>query len=1203
MKKLNIFISSPGDVQQERFIAKKVIADLNRIYSQYIELKTIMWEDLPLEATASFQEGIDYFLKESPIEIAIFILWSRLGSKLGQHFIKPDGTEYQSGTEYEFDMMYALWQQTHRPKIMVYVKDAEPQFPSNLSLNEIKESLEQKNRLQAFIEENFRDRETGTNYAYWQFDKQQTFEDRLRAHLTRLIHENIGQDVQVREWEGNPYVGLRSYEEYDAEIFCGRQSIVYDIAEQWLGNNSASVLKPLFVLGESGSGKSSLIKAGLIPYLHNMSTDKQIYYVEIMTPSEFRGGVYNGIVNKLIANFPDLENNPVTSDLLKGITPDYDFKYLQYALNSQSQNDVTIFFLDQFEELFSDNLVTEEERKRTLQLLYGLHQINNFGLIISMRNDFYGKFAAYHDFGALKNESLVVDIPNVSATDLADIVEIPAKKASLKWEINNRGVSLSKKLIQEAYEIKDLPLIEFGLSELYDNRVDDKLTFEGYEKMGRLKGAVAKYADRCYKSLTEKEKKVFEQLLGAVITTASQKNNTFVRKTALVNDIAKTDSQKALIKKLIDAHLFISGRDANGEPTITIAHEMLLSSWDVIKNWIESRKEFIEKSGFYENLAKVWDDDGRKDKDLIRERSRLLEAEYYMYNNVGKTSKLVSQFLEKSLKRQRGKGLAKYMFFLVAISFLLFYIILLYLLKEDDISTESEYLNEIINEGFITWEIILFVMTVFFISIHGVVMRILREPKYKTIKATMIFSVVCLVLFGITFANDIYNIVKKPDDYAWWGLLAYIPIVIAGINVLIEFRRRKLWKKGVFKTYFLADRFYKVKDYVIWAFVGFLTVIVLVIYSITLSEKEEQYEKTLEVADKLFDGFDAIKDKLSWSDQLYINELRLQYLIDRFADELVDDVPDRREGQVAVCFSNLYKPINALSYLYPDNYWDHELLTIKEFMRAGAYEITEYYLESYIYEKELPGDQKYWNLSYVSTHDLIWIAEKIGRFDLAEKLYELIEQKGEDIESNAALVLNYGHIQLMKGNIEEAEEYYNRAQNLIISDDLNPQEIESAKQYFNNIIANDFTVFHWMEVGDENMMNQAAEDLDIQYRKHFYTSVADSTFTEMAQKCLVGTWALADSSMVVEFHNIMPLCLYKLFDTDKSEWKRALTNCRYSNIDDHIYLEEFDQDYDLIYISEIIGLTDSVLTIKIIDNGDESDKESVRTFYKVYEDE
>lgn len=106
MKKLRIFISSPGDVVQERVIAKNTIAHLSDVYSQYVEIETIMWEDLPLEATGAFQDGIDYFLNEAPIDIAIFILWSRLGSKLGQSYLKEDGTPYESGTEYEFDIMY-----------------------------------------------------------------------------------------------------------------------------------------------------------------------------------------------------------------------------------------------------------------------------------------------------------------------------------------------------------------------------------------------------------------------------------------------------------------------------------------------------------------------------------------------------------------------------------------------------------------------------------------------------------------------------------------------------------------------------------------------------------------------------------------------------------------------------------------------------------------------------------------------------------------------------------------------------------------------------------------------------------------------------------------------------------------------------------------------------------------------------------------
>lgn len=845
MKKLRIFISSPGDVQQERLIAKKVIANLNGIYSKYVELETIMWEDLPLEATSSFQDGIDYFLEKAPVDIAVFILWSRLGSKLGQSFKKPDGSDYQSGTEYEFDMMYELWEQTKRPKIMVYVKDAEPQYTGISSLENIREALEQRDKLQSFIEENFRDRETGTNYAYWQFDKQQTFEERLKTHLTRLIQDQLDNKVSIKEWDGNPYVGLRSYEECEASIFCGRQSLIYDIAEHWIQHDNNYKNRPLLVLGESGSGKSSLVKAGLIPYIHNMSTDKQTYHVGIMTPSEFRGNVYQGIVNQMLDAFPQLRDNPVGADLSKGITPDYDFKYLQYALANTANNDVTVFFFDQFEELFNDNLINEEEKVRTLQLLCGLGSMPHLWLIISMRNDFYSRFTAYPKYGELKNIAYVVDVPNVSAADIADIVEIPADKANLTWDINEYGVKLSKIIIQDATEIKDLPLIEFGLSELYGCKSADKLSFSAYETIGRLKGAVSKYADKIYESLSESEKNGFEQLLGAVITVSSQDETKCVRRTSLIKDVAKDDKTISLITKLINSHLFVSGKDANGDPTITIVHEILFNSWDIIKNWIANQKEFLKQNNHYENLTRIWNEKGHRNADLIQERSQLLEAEYFIFRNERKASPCTLDFLQKSLKRQRGKGLAKYIFFfgVMLVSFLS--VILFAALKATgyDISElmPSESMAEMI-EGVLSWDGMLYCFILLLISIYAIILRLIKKPKYKTIEFTLGFSTLCGIGLTISAVTDIYHDVTQPEDYSWFGLFVYIPFVLIGLDVVMEYRRRQLWKAGIFKSYLLTDKYYKVRDYVIWSFVGLVTLFTLLLYGISIAEKNEDLD-------------------------------------------------------------------------------------------------------------------------------------------------------------------------------------------------------------------------------------------------------------------------------------------------------------------------------------------------------------------------
>lgn len=135
MNKIRIFISSPGDVQQERVIAKKVISELNNIYREYVVIETIMWEDLPLSATASSQDGINYFL-----------------------------------------------------------------------------------------EEKIRDRETGASYAYTQFDKQQTFDERLKIHLTRLIKDQIGEDIVVREWA----------------------SLIREAAEQYAQSANSSTVRQVF---------------------------------------------------------------------------------------------------------------------------------------------------------------------------------------------------------------------------------------------------------------------------------------------------------------------------------------------------------------------------------------------------------------------------------------------------------------------------------------------------------------------------------------------------------------------------------------------------------------------------------------------------------------------------------------------------------------------------------------------------------------------------------------------------------------------------------------------------------------------------------------------------------------------------------------------------------------------------------------------
>ena len=114
MKTVRIFISSPGDVQEERDRARSVVHQLQRRYAGQLDLRALLWEELPLAADMSFQRGIDMVLSETGVDIAVFVLWSRLGSPTGPLMVGEQGRPYRSGTEREWHLMLRAREQCQR---------------------------------------------------------------------------------------------------------------------------------------------------------------------------------------------------------------------------------------------------------------------------------------------------------------------------------------------------------------------------------------------------------------------------------------------------------------------------------------------------------------------------------------------------------------------------------------------------------------------------------------------------------------------------------------------------------------------------------------------------------------------------------------------------------------------------------------------------------------------------------------------------------------------------------------------------------------------------------------------------------------------------------------------------------------------------------------------------------------------------------
>ena len=158
MKTLQIFISSPGDVFEERPIPNRVIDRLQSEFAGRIVLQSVLWENEPLVATANFQEQI---VKPSDTDVVIAILWSRLGTRLPKGFTRPDGSRYDSGTEFEFEEAIEGFRKNGRPDLLEYRKTAPPSVRLD-DETELMARLEQKKKLDKFVEKWFHDKTEGS---------------------------------------------------------------------------------------------------------------------------------------------------------------------------------------------------------------------------------------------------------------------------------------------------------------------------------------------------------------------------------------------------------------------------------------------------------------------------------------------------------------------------------------------------------------------------------------------------------------------------------------------------------------------------------------------------------------------------------------------------------------------------------------------------------------------------------------------------------------------------------------------------------------------------------------------------------------------------------------------------------------------------------------------------------------------------------
>ncbi len=643
MRTIRVFISSPGDVPQER---KHVLDVLDMLqYDPFLRGKVVFevvaWDkpgaDTPLLATMTPQEAINEGLaKPSECDIVIVILWSRLGTPLPPDYEKPvryqfpdpgeklDTARYFSGTEWEFVDAFEGEIEDGLPLLVVYKNETSP----TLDMKDSKraEKLIQYDRVAAFFA-NFSHPDGSIKQGYNSYTDPAEFKEKITANLRSLISRLLegtsrrkrsdGETTPAPLWEKSPFPGLRAFTPSDAPIFFGRtretDALIEKVKQQPL----------VAVVGASGSGKSSLVGAGLLPALkRHVIPGSADWSVVNFTPGD---APFQRLAEALLNQVPALAGDPAafvrrSAELADTLhtTPDALARTLTHALKEAPAWVKVLLFVDQFEELLT--LTPEAQRRPFADLL--VQPCERLGVVLTLRADFYHRAVEIPTLAErLREGSFPLAKP--SAIALHEMIVKPAERAGLVFE-----AGLPEHIVKETGDDAGaLALMAYTLDELYHackNR--QQITFEDYKAVGGVQGAIGQRAEATFARLSGDKDLLLERVFHELVSV--DERGVATRQRLTYDPAEVSPDEAALMAAFTQARLLVQD-EVPDTPLVTleVAHEALLRNWGRLAVWIEQRQGDLFLLAQLRRAVAQWAASGRKREYLwLGERNRDVQA-------------------------------------------------------------------------------------------------------------------------------------------------------------------------------------------------------------------------------------------------------------------------------------------------------------------------------------------------------------------------------------------------------------------------------------------------------------------------------------------------------------------------------------------------------------------------------------------------
>ena len=675
MKTLTLFISSPGDVFEERAIASRVIERLQSEYIGRVVLEPVLWEHEPLVATATFQAQI---VKPSETDVVISILWSRLGTKLPEQFKRADGSRYDSGTEYEFEEAIEGFRRNGTPDLLVYRKTAPPSVRLD-DEQDLMERLGQKKKLDQFIDKWFHDKAEGTLVAaFHPFESPSDFEILIENHLRRLIDRSLPRSAAATSearavWKkGSPFRGLAAFEFEHAEVFFGRTRAVSDILNA-LRKQAADGRPFALILGMSGGGKSSVVRAGVLPMLIKPGVIEGVglWRRAVFRPTDVRGNLFEGLGNALIREdaLPSLDpdgNGPDELAAAFNQSPQAATSLVRNALGSEEaktgkQNARLALVIDQMEEMYTQEEILPEHRQAFFDVIDSFVRSGRVWVICTLRSDFYPRLANLPKLAALKEGAGQYDLVPPTASEIGQMIRLPANAAGLRFEEDPASSERLDDMLRDAAagHREILPLLQFTLEELYQRRTEDgMLTLAAYRELGGVEGSLARRAETVFKDLPDTVEAELPKVLNALVSIGQDGQASIGRKRAPFSDLS-TGRSRELVDTFVENRLFVTELADDGSAVVSVAHEALLWHWPRVQDWVAQNRENLRIRGRIAAAAELWHAERRTADLLLPSGKPLLEAEALLEQGMefhGVEAAFISASIAREKQAQRVKA-------------------------------------------------------------------------------------------------------------------------------------------------------------------------------------------------------------------------------------------------------------------------------------------------------------------------------------------------------------------------------------------------------------------------------------------------------------------------------------------------------------------------------------------------------------------